>query len=100
MIEDIQFLRMEKGKEIYNANIWGNPFRIIIKKDKEGNIEQIFEKPNFNEIGAGIILLSGMHIFMGHPEWNHIDWYVNHEKLEVENTNMIPFWLKENSWMN
>ena len=99
MNEDIQFLRMDKEKEVYSTNIWGNPFRIIIKRDEEGNIEQIFEKPIFKEIGAGIILLSGMHIFPNHPERNHIDWYVNREKLEVENTNMIPFWLNENNWM-
>ncbi len=99
MTEEIQFLKRKGRYDKYATNIWGNPFYIIVEKDEEGNIKQMFEKPNFKKIGAGIVLLSGMHLVMGHPEENHIDWYFNDEKVEMEKTEIIPYWLNKEIWV-
>ncbi len=92
MNEEVQFSKSKGRYDKYATYIWGNPFYIIVKRDEEGNIKEMFEKPNFKKIPAGIILLSGMHVVMNHPESNHIDWYLNHENIEKEKTEVIPYW--------
>ena len=97
MIEDNSFAK-KKGKYTkYPAEIWGNPFYIFVEKDEEGNINQIFEKPNFKEISV-IGMISGMHIMPSNPERNHIDWFKDGKIVRKEKTEQAPYYIHENNW--
>ncbi len=78
----------------YKAVIWGNPFYVIIKVDKEGNTIQLFEKPDFKSMSEEIELLSGMHLILKDPTNNHIDWFEKGKFIRKEETNQIPYYLK------
>ena len=97
MIKDL--FAKKKGKYTkYSAEIWGNPFYILVERDEEGKIKQIFEKPNFKKISVDG-MVSGMHLVTNNPERNHMDWYDrNGNKIGMEKSDITPYWIKENIW--
>ncbi len=95
MIKSNLFVKKKRNYLRYQIDLWGNPFYILVEKDEEGNVKQMMEKPNFKEIKKGVTIVSGMHIIPNHPERNHIDCYENGKKIRMEESNIIPYWIKE-----
>ena len=76
----------KKGKwTIYDLEKNGQPFKLLVECQEDGEIKQIIEKPNFKEI-KGDLFLSGSHLVMGNPERNHLDYFQGEKKIKMEKT--------------
>lgn len=69
----------------------GNSFYLFVEYGDDGNIKQIFEKPNFKEIEEAIHT-SGCHIIVDFPQRDHYDHYKDGKKWEEKKTNKMPYW--------
>jgi hypothetical protein len=89
----------KKGKySKYPMEKNGIPFYLLIEHGEDGNIKQLFEKPNYklmNINNRDSLLVSGAHIIPFNPERNHVDFYKNGEKVEVEKTpnQTFQYWI-------
>lgn len=60
-------------KEVFDMAKKGKEFKLIIKREPNGNILCLMEKPNFKRMNqAGLV--SGAHVF-ANPLFNHVDFY-------------------------
>ena len=74
----VEFEKKEGKREIYKATLCDLPYHIIVKKDEQGNILQIMEKPDIKLILAiePTANLSGAHVILGNPTQSHYDNWV------------------------
>jgi len=72
--KNVKFYRNgKKKKEVHNIIKNGNDFKLIVKYNSDGNIDNLMEKPNLKILNPDI-LASGAHVFVN-PEHNHCDFF-------------------------
>ena len=88
-------------KEEFEATYKTTLFKIIVRKDGEGNIVDIMERPygiSFNES------TSGAHLIVGNSREFHIDFFsgatpIKKEYPEKEGKKFVlPFWVNDSTW--
>ena len=96
MVFNLKKFDKKKGKkEVYDVDRDGRKLKVIIGLGENGEITQVMEKPNF-EGASGSETVSGAHIFLANPEWNHVDYYTVGSKIGVEKTPERTFSYGEN----
>ncbi len=72
--KNVKFYRNGKRKkEVRDMTKNGHDFKLIVKYNSNGNIDNLMEKPNLKTLNSNI-LASGAHVF-SNPKFNHCDFF-------------------------
>lgn len=91
-----EYIGKEGEYSKYKITKNGITYYLIVEGDNHGNLKQIFEKPNFNQLPKDVHA-SGAHLVMNNPKENHYDhFYKGREWKEKEKDFEYPFWHSDN----